>query len=135
MDPRTSFSVLQQLIIELSAKWILSILSDLPLTRKTEKNVYFFNLEMIVCWTEQNDNYLHSKERQPRTIFCENSFHFVNLQLFLFQLEKNHATQLPGFSSHNTKWGPYTVVRPALWIWGEKPCSFHLMSFPSEYKG
>ena len=28
-----------------------------------------------------------------------------------------------------------TVVRPALWIYGGKTCSFHLMSLPSEYKG
>ena len=28
-----------------------------------------------------------------------------------------------------------TVVRPALWIWGQKPCSFDSMSLPSEYKG
>jgi hypothetical protein len=28
-----------------------------------------------------------------------------------------------------------TVVRLALWIWGEKPCSFNSMSLPSEYKG
>ena len=38
----TSFSVFQQLRPKLSAKWILSILSDLHLTRKTETNVYFF---------------------------------------------------------------------------------------------
>ena len=41
MGSRNSFSVSQQLRPELSAKWILSILSDLPFTRKTEKNVYF----------------------------------------------------------------------------------------------
>ena len=29
----------------------------------------------------------------------------------------------------------YTVVRPALWICGGKPCSFHLMSLSSKYKG
>ena len=40
MGSRTSFSASQQL---------LSILSDLPLTRKTEKNVYFSILPMIVC--------------------------------------------------------------------------------------
>ena len=34
---------------ELSAKWILSIVPDLPLTRKTEKNVYSSILQMIVC--------------------------------------------------------------------------------------
>ena len=28
----------------------------------------------------------------------------------------------------------YTVVRHALWICGGKPCPFHLMSLPSEYK-
>ena len=41
---RTSFSVSQQLRPELSAKWMLSILSDWPLTRKTEKTVYFSSL-------------------------------------------------------------------------------------------
>jgi hypothetical protein len=41
MDSRTSFSVSQQLRPELSAKLLFLILSDLPLTRKTEKNVYF----------------------------------------------------------------------------------------------
>ena len=44
---RTSFSVSQQLRPELSAKWMLSILSDLPLTRKTEKNVYFSILQIF----------------------------------------------------------------------------------------
>ena len=28
----------------------------------------------------------------------------------------------------------YTVIRPALCIYGGKPCPFHLMSFPSECK-
>ena len=37
MGSRTSFSVSQQLRPELSAKQILSILSNSPLTRKTEK--------------------------------------------------------------------------------------------------
>ena len=32
---------------ELSAKWILSILSDLPLTRETETNVYCFNFTKV----------------------------------------------------------------------------------------
>jgi hypothetical protein len=32
---------------KLSAKWILSILSDLPLTRETETNVYFFNFTKL----------------------------------------------------------------------------------------
>ena len=41
ISSRTSFSVCQQLRPELSAKWMLSILSDLPLTRKTKKNAYF----------------------------------------------------------------------------------------------
>ena len=40
MGSRTSFPVSQQLRPELSAKWMISILSDLPLTRKTEKTVY-----------------------------------------------------------------------------------------------
>ena len=38
---RTFFSVSQQLILKFSAKRILSILSDLSLTRKTEISVYF----------------------------------------------------------------------------------------------
>ena len=38
---RTFFSVSQQLMLKFSAKWILSILSDLSLTRKTEISVYF----------------------------------------------------------------------------------------------
>ena len=46
MGSRT-FSVSQQLRSELSAKWMLSILSDLPLTRKTEENVYFLNLQIF----------------------------------------------------------------------------------------
>ena len=41
MGTRTSFSVSQQLRPKLSAKWILSILLDLPFTRKTEESVYF----------------------------------------------------------------------------------------------
>ena len=41
MGSITSFSVSQQLRSELSAKWMLSILSNLPLTKKTEKTVYF----------------------------------------------------------------------------------------------
>ena len=49
MGSRTSFSVSQQLRPELSAKWIFSILSDLLFTRKTEKNVYFSILQMVVC--------------------------------------------------------------------------------------
>jgi hypothetical protein len=47
MGSRTSFSVSQQLRPELSAKSMLSILSDLPLTRKTEKNVYFSILQIF----------------------------------------------------------------------------------------
>ena len=39
--------VCQQLRPQLSAKWILSILSDLPFTRKTEKNVYFPILQIF----------------------------------------------------------------------------------------
>ena len=38
---RTFFSVSQQLMLKFSAKWILSILSDLSVTRKTEISVYF----------------------------------------------------------------------------------------------
>jgi hypothetical protein len=41
---RTSFSVYQQLRPKLSARWILSILSDLPLTRKT-RQVFTFSFE------------------------------------------------------------------------------------------
>ena len=37
--------------------------------------------------------------------FCE--FAQLCKQLFLSKLEKNHVTQLTGFSSQNTKWGPY----------------------------
>ena len=47
MGSRTSFSVSQQLRPELSAKWMLSIFSDLPLTRKTEKNVNFSMLQIF----------------------------------------------------------------------------------------
>ena len=43
---RTSFSVSQQLWPEHSEKLVLSILSYLPLTRKTEKNVYFAILDI-----------------------------------------------------------------------------------------
>ena len=47
IDSRTSFSVSQQLRPKLSAKWMLSILSDLPLTKKTEKTDYFSILQII----------------------------------------------------------------------------------------
>ena len=47
MDSRTSFSISQQLMPQLSAKWMLSILSDLPLTRITEKSVYFSILQIF----------------------------------------------------------------------------------------
>ena len=42
ISSRTYFSVFQQLRPKLSAKWILSILSNLLFTRKTETDVYFF---------------------------------------------------------------------------------------------
>ena len=51
MGSKTSFSVSQQLRPELSAKWMLLILSDLPLTRKTEKNVYFSILQIKLTKT------------------------------------------------------------------------------------
>ena len=44
MGSRTSFSVSQQLRPELSAKWIFSILSDLPLTRKNREKCLLFKL-------------------------------------------------------------------------------------------
>ena len=44
---------------ELSAKWMLSILSDLPLTRKTVKNVYFSILQIFERW------------KQPKHQFCQ----------------------------------------------------------------
>ena len=50
MGSRTSFSVSQQLRPEVYAKWMLSIFSDLPLTRKTEKNVYFSNMNIFEWW-------------------------------------------------------------------------------------
>ena len=52
---KTSFSVSQAYSPELSAKWIPSILSDLPLTRKTEKNVSFSILQIFddKIWRKQ----------------------------------------------------------------------------------
>ena len=47
MGSRASFSVFQQLRPKLTAKWMLSILSDLFLIRKTEKNVYFSILQIV----------------------------------------------------------------------------------------
>ena len=41
-------------------------------------------------------------------LFCE--FAKLCKQLFLSKLEKNHVTQLTGFSSQNTKWGPQWAV-------------------------
>ena len=40
--------------------------------------------------------------------FCE--FAQLCKQLFLSKLEKNHVTQLTGFSSQNTKWGPQWAI-------------------------
>ena len=48
MGSKTSFSFSQQLRLEVTAKLMLSILLDLPLTRKTEKNVYFSLLQIFV---------------------------------------------------------------------------------------
>jgi hypothetical protein len=57
MGSRTSFSVSQQLTPELSAKLMLSILSDLPLTRKTEKTVYFSILQTKLTKTSILSNW------------------------------------------------------------------------------
>ena len=49
--------------------------------------------------------------------FCE--FAQLCKQLFLSKLEKNHVTQLTGFSSQNTKWGPksklFIIKFPLKW--------------------
>ena len=47
MGSRTYFSLSQQLRPELSEKWMLSIFSDVPLTRKTEKNANFSMLQIF----------------------------------------------------------------------------------------
>jgi hypothetical protein len=64
---RTSFSVSQQLRPELSAKWILSILSDLPLTKKTEKNVYTNSLVNADLFYTNFSNTTFQKE--PRYMY------------------------------------------------------------------
>ena len=46
--------------------------------------------------------------------------------MFIFRLLKN---------TYVCKCNRYTFVRPALWIWGGKPCLFHFMSLPSKSKG
>ena len=60
--------------------------------------------------------------------FCE--FSQLCKQLFLFQLEKNHVTQLPGFPSKNIKWGPYNIfvsLRYITWLNSQKkPVKGHL---------
>ena len=80
MGSRTFFSVSQQLRPKLSAKWILSILLDLPFTRKTEESVYFSILQMIVCKTEQ----IHKMTTifTQIVVLSENRCRFVNLFCF-----------------------------------------------------
>jgi hypothetical protein len=67
MDNRTSFSVSQKLRPELSAKLMLSIPSDSPLTRKTEKSVYFSILQIKLTKTSILPNW-----QVPNSFFCYN---------------------------------------------------------------
>jgi hypothetical protein len=67
MDSRTSFSVSQKLRPELSAKLMLSIPLDSPLTRKTEKSVYFSILQIKLTKTSILPNW-----QVPNIFFCYN---------------------------------------------------------------
>ena len=46
--------------LKLSANWFLSILSDLPLTRETETNIYFFNFTKLQFLNDKI--YSHAKK-------------------------------------------------------------------------
>ena len=58
---------------------------------------------------------------------CDGSQAGICVKYFLSFPQKNLS---PEITETN-----YTVVRPALWICGEKPCAFHIRSLPSNYTG
>ena len=82
ISSRTYFSVSQQLRPELSAKWMLSILSNLPLTRKTEKNVYFSILQIKLTKTSILPNY------QVPNSFFDKTVNFIIRKLKFCKIEK-----------------------------------------------
>ena len=112
MGVRTSFSVPQQLRPELSAKWMLSILSDLPLTRKTE--IFFLNDKI-----DQNIN----SAKLPNSVFFGIAVNFTfknwsfvkskkkTLLLYSCQLEIDHVTQQPKETCQRTCRWPKSFQR------------------------
>ena len=57
---------------------------------------------------------------------------FKDLLVIFYLPSKRYTTY--SVRNKQKKSGGYTVVRHALWIYRGKPCPFHIMSLPSEYK-
>ena len=74
---RRTFSVSQQLMPELFANWMLSIFSDLPLTRKTEKTKYF-SMKMIKLTKSSSFSKLPSAKY---SFWCNLEFCYSSLSL------------------------------------------------------
>ena len=83
MGSRTSFSVSQKLRPELSAKLMLSILSDSPLTRKTEKNVYYSILQIKLTKTS------FCQIAECQIVFLGITVNFIVQKLKFFKIEKD----------------------------------------------
>ena len=111
MSSGTSFSVSQKLRSGLSAKWMHSILSDLSLTRKTEKNVYFSILQIKLTIT--------SILPSAKEFFIIQKFATQFFSAFLVRdkserIEKIHFTENSGLSCWETE---KEALLPIIQLW------------------